>query len=121
MTQTVEAVYDGAVLRPETALGLSTPPGVECLTGVANAQTITIRLFNISDGTKTGDLVIPMSVLLGDTNSNGSVTAADIGQTKAQSGQAATGANFRTDVNVSGSITAADIGLVKSSAGTGLP
>ena len=91
------------------------------LSGVTNAQTITTRLFNISDGAKTGDLVIPMSVLLGDTNGNGTVSASDIGQTKAQSGQLTTGANFRTDVNINGSITAADIGLVKSSAGTGLP
>jgi hypothetical protein len=42
-------------------------------------------------------------------------------QTKAQSGQVATGANFRTDVNVSGAVTAADIGLVKSNAGAALP
>ncbi len=91
------------------------------LISVANAQTITIKLSGVHDAQKTGDLVIPMSVLLGDTNGNGTVSAADIGQTKAQSGQITTTANFRTDVNVSGSITAADIGLVKSNAGTGLP
>ena len=80
-----------------------------------------LTLTGVNDGTSTRDVSVPMSVLLGDTNGNGSVSASDIGQTKAQSGQAATATNFRTDVNVSGSITAADIGLVKSSAGTGLP
>jgi hypothetical protein len=91
------------------------------LTGVSNAQTMNLTLTGVNDGTSTRDVSVPMSVLVGDTNGNGSVTAADIGQTKAQSGQATTAANFRTDVNVSGSISAADIGLVKSSAGTGLP
>ena len=75
----------------------------------------------MSDGTNTSNVATPISVLLGDTNGNGSVSASDIGQTKAQSGQAVTAANFRTDVNISGSISAADIGLVKSKSGTSLP
>ena len=88
------------------------------LTNVASAQTINVTLFGVNGG---GDLVIPMSVLIGDTNANGAVSASDIGQTKAQSGQTATGANFRSDVNASGAISAADIGLVKSKSGTSLP
>ena len=63
-----------------------------------------------------------MAILIGDTNGNGTVNATDIGQTKAQSGQAVTGSNFRLDVTVSGgSINASDIGLVKSRSGTQLP
>ena len=76
------------------------------LTGVTNAQRITVTLLGASDGTSTGNLDIPMGVLVGVRNGNGSVSASDIGQTKKQSGQTATGANFRTDVNVNGSITA---------------
>jgi hypothetical protein len=91
------------------------------LTGITNAQRITVTLLGVSDGTRMGDLGVQMGVLVGDTNGNGAVSASDIGQTKAQSGQAATGANFRTDVNASGSISAADIGLVKSKSGTSLP
>ena len=91
------------------------------LTGVTNAQTIGITLLSVNNGTTTSDVSIPMGVLLGDTNGNGSVSASDIGQTKTQSGQPANGSNFRTDVNVNGSITAADIGLVKSKSGTSLP
>lgn len=53
----------------------------------ATAQTLTLKLFSVSDGTNTGDVSIPMSVLLGDTNANGVVNAADISQTKSQSGQ----------------------------------
>jgi hypothetical protein len=62
-----------------------------------------------------------MGVLAGDTNGSGAVSAADVSQTKAQSGQTATAANFREDVNVNGGISAADIGLVKAAAGTVLP
>lgn len=91
------------------------------ITGVANAQTITVTLVGINDGTNTGDLAVRMAVLLGDTNGNGTVNASDIGQTKSFSGQNANATNFRTDVNISGSISASDIGLVKSRAGTALP
>jgi hypothetical protein len=60
--------------------------------------------------------------LVGDTSGNGSVNTTDIGQTKAQSGQAVTTSDFRTDVTVNGgAISSSDIGLVKSAAGTQLP
>jgi len=92
------------------------------LAAVANAQTLGITLLNVSNGTTTADVLIPMGVLLGDTNGSASVTASDIGQVKSLSGQPVTGANFRADVNVSGgAISASDIGLVKSTAGTQLP
>ncbi len=95
------------------------------LTNVANVQTINVRLNGVNsasaDAVSADNVTIPMSVLVGDTNGNGSVNAGDIGQTKAQSGQTTTGSNFRTDVNASGAISAADIGLVKSKSGTSLP
>jgi hypothetical protein len=95
------------------------------LTNVANAQTINVRLNGVNsalaDAVSADNVTIPMSVLVGDTNGNGSVNAGDIGQTKGQSGQTTTGSNFRTDVNASGAISAADIGLVKSKSGTSLP
>ena len=50
----------------------------------------------------TGNVVVPMSILNGDTTGNGSVNASDVNQVKAQSGNATTGGNFRTDLNVSG-------------------
>jgi hypothetical protein len=91
------------------------------LTGVTNAQRITVTLGNVDDGTNVGDLPVSMGVLAGDTNENGAVSAADVSQTKAQSGQTATAANFREDVNVSGSISAGDVALVKANSGTVLP
>jgi len=91
------------------------------LTGVTNAQRLGVTLSNVSDGTNTGDVFVPMGVLSGDTNASGGVSAADVAQTKGQSGATTTAANFREDVNSSGSISAADVALIKSRAGTTLP
>jgi hypothetical protein len=62
-----------------------------------------------------------MGVLVGDTNANGTVSAADVAQTKSQSGQPVTGSNFREDVNTSGTISSTDVAIVKSEVGTALP
>ena len=91
------------------------------LTGVTDAQRLGVTLMNVSDGTNTGDVMVPMGVLSGDTGGNGNVSASDVGQTKAQSGVAVGAGNFREDVNSNGSINAADVGLVKSKSGNVLP
>jgi hypothetical protein len=88
------------------------------LTGVADAQCVKVTLVCVNNGMGSfGDVTVGMRFLLGDTTNNGSVSASDIGDVKAQSGQTATQLNFRTDLNVSGSITASDIGLVKTRTG----
>ncbi len=91
------------------------------LTGVTNAQIITVTLSNVNDGLNAGDVAIPMGVLSGDTNGNGSVNAGDVSQTKGQSGVAVGAGNFREDVNANGAINAGDVSLVKSRSGTSLP
>ncbi len=93
------------------------------LTGVANVQTVTVTLSSVTDVSSQvlPDTVASVSFLLGDTNGNGSVSASDIAQTKGQSGQPVTAANFREDVNANGNISASDISLVKSQAGASLP
>ena len=88
---------------------------------VANAQTLMITLANLSDGPNTNDLSFPISILLGDTNENGSVNASDVSLTKLKSGQAVDASNFRTDATVSNSINASDVSTVKSKSGTALP
>ncbi|MGI8891779.1 MAG: hypothetical protein ACR2G0_13490 [Chthoniobacterales bacterium] len=45
-----------------------------------------MTLFAVNDGTKTSDVTIPMSVLIGDNTANGTVNSADVSQTKAQPG-----------------------------------
>src|SRR5438132_14430129 len=40
------------------------------LTGVTNAQRITVTLFNVNDGTHMGNVPVSMGVLIGDVNGN---------------------------------------------------
>ena len=91
------------------------------LTGVTDAQRITVTLHNVNDGTSTGDVPISMGVLIGDVNGNGAVSAADVALTKSQVGATVGGSNFREDVNVNGTISSTDVALVKSDVGHALP
>jgi hypothetical protein len=84
-------------------------------------QTITFTLFGMSDGSSAGDIVVPMRVLVGDTNGNGVVNATDVSQVKSQVGKPLNASNARADVNANGAITASDVALVKSSVGRTLP
>jgi hypothetical protein len=87
------------------------------LTSVANAQTITITLFDVHQGASAGDLAVQMSMLLGDTTGNGFVNSTDVSETKIASG---TTAASRSDVTVNGFINSTDVSLVKSKSGTAL-
>lgn len=89
------------------------------LTGVNNAQTLTVTLNGVTDqfSQVLPDVAVSVKMLVGDTNGNGSVNASDVGQTKFQIGQPVTPANFRTDVNVSGAINSTDVALVKAHSG----
>ena len=80
-----------------------------------------MTLQGVNDGTSTGDVVVQMGVLVGDTNANGVVNASDVGQTKGRIGQSLTSSNFRSDVNANGTINANDVSQVKANVGTALP
>ena len=90
-------------------------------TNVDDAQTIKVSLPNVSDGNSTTNLIVPMSILIGDTTGDGTVSSSDVMQVKFQSGQAVTSSNFRADINASGTITSTDVSIVKSKLGTALP
>jgi len=93
------------------------------LTGVTNAQVITVSLTNVSDSIGNFSSAVPasMGVLLGDTSGDGVVNSADITQTRRQSGNVADSSNFREDVTLDGVINSADITLVRRQSGTALP
>jgi hypothetical protein len=93
------------------------------LTGITNAQVVTVSLTNVSDvaGNGANAVSASLAVLIGDTTADRSVNSADIAQTKSQSGTAVTNANFREDTTADGSLNSADIALVKSKSGTALP
>ena len=71
------------------------------LTGVCNGQDVTVSLTDVNDsnGGHLDTVTSQMPVLIGDTNGDGFVNSADIGQTKAQSGQPLGTSNFREDVD----------------------
>ena len=93
------------------------------ITGVADVQRLTLTLSNMTDSFAQvlPDTTLDVNILIGDTNANKSVSASDVGQTKAQAGVDVTAANFREDVIPNGSITASDIGQVKANAGNTVP
>src|SRR5438270_4511520 len=104
-----------------SSFSVSGPQVTVNLTGVANVQRITVTLFDVNDGTRTGNVPVSMGVLVGDVNGNGAVNASDVSLTKAQVGRPVTGLNFREEVNANGTINAADVALVKANVGTALP
>jgi glucose/arabinose dehydrogenase len=93
------------------------------LTGVANAQYITVTLTNIIDvaGNGSSAASATMGVLAGDATANGMVNSSDISEVQSQSGQLVTANNFRDDVTVNGTINSSDISLVQSQSGMALP
>jgi hypothetical protein len=67
-----------------------------------NAQTLNINLVGVSGGGNSGNVSVPMAVLLGDTNADRFCDAIDVSQTKSQSGNPVGLTNFREDVNADG-------------------
>ena len=118
-------VFDGAMIKEGAGSiigtsGSGTSSVSINLAGVSSGQRLSVALLGASHGSSKSDFNVPMDVLAGDTSGNGAVNATDISQTKANTGQAITVSNFRTDIDASGSINATDIGLVKSMSGTAL-
>jgi hypothetical protein len=93
------------------------------LTGVTNAQTITVSLSNVADssGDFSSAVSASMGVLLGDVNASGRVDAADVSLVRQQTLQPVTNSNFREDVNASGRIDAGDVSIARQQALTSLP
>jgi len=91
------------------------------LTGVSNAQRITVTLLGVNNGTSTGDVGVPMGVLVGDSNGDGFVNSGDALQTRNRSGQITDTTNFRSDVNTDGLVNSGDTTVVRARSGTSLP
>jgi hypothetical protein len=94
------------------------------LTNIVNAQTINVRINGVDSAGANApatDFTIPVSILVGDTNANATVNAADVAQTKARLGQTIDATDFRSDVNANGTLNAGDVAIVKQNSGTSLP
>ncbi len=93
------------------------------LTGVADAQTLTVSLSNVTDTTShvLSAVTVSMGLLIGDTNGDRIVNAGDSLQTRNRSGQATDATNFRSDVNVDGSVNSGDSLAVRARSGNSIP
>ena len=93
------------------------------LTGVADVQRITVTLSNVTDSFSQvlPDTAVTARFLLGDTNGDGFVNAADALQTRNRSGAATDATNFRSDVNTDGFVNSGDTTVVRVRSGTALP
>jgi autotransporter-associated beta strand protein len=91
------------------------------LTGVTNAQLITVSLSNVTDGASQSNFAVSAGILVGDVSGSGGVSSTDVSLVKTQAGAIVTNSNFRRDVVVNGSINGSDVSLVKLASGTALP
>jgi RHS repeat-associated protein len=90
------------------------------LSGVADRQTLTLELDNVTgSGGVTPKVLVAMSVLVGDINQNSAVTVEDIELAKKYAGYAVDGSTFTYDVTKNGSINVSDINLTKTMQGQG--
>lgn len=91
------------------------------LTNVANAQSLTVTLLNVTDSNGSGEVSIPLRLLIGDANGDGTVNSADAALARNRSGQAVTPTTFRADLNADGVINSADYAILRSRSGSSLP
>ena len=117
------SVTSGSGSVSSSAIGTDAHQYIVDLSGVGNAQYLTVSLTNVTDsaGNSSSAVSATMGVLVGDVNASGVVTSGDTNLCKAQALQPVTSANFRNDVNASGSITTGDVNLIKQNALTQLP
>jgi hypothetical protein len=92
------------------------------LTGVTNAQQISVKLSGVTDSFAQvlSDTTVSMKVLLGDVNGTGAVSVADVNLTKSKVGATLSSDNCKEEVNLTGSITIGDVNMVKGQVGTSL-
>jgi hypothetical protein len=94
------------------------------LTGVSNAQYITVTLSIVTDSVGNSSTSVQgpsMGVLVGDVNATRGVDGNDVSAVQAHTRQPLNSTNFVYDVNTSGLIDGNDVSLVQSQTRTSLP
>ncbi len=93
------------------------------LTGVANAQYVTVDLAGVvaADGSVGSPVSARVGFLLGDVNQSRVVSLADLGLVNAQLAQTVTLTNYLKDVNASGTLTLADKAITNAALTNALP
>jgi hypothetical protein len=92
------------------------------LTGVANAQNVTLTASQITDvfAQALPDVSLTVGFLLGDTNGDGTVNGGDALQTRNRAGQVTDATNFRSDFNLDGVVNGGDVIVARSRSGSSL-
>lgn len=85
------------------------------LTGVTNAQKIAVTLAGVNGVT---DLIVPLRILVGDTNHDGMVNSGDALLVRTNSGAVLSQGTFASDLNADGSINSGDAFLARKNSGT---
>ena len=101
--------------------GYGTSTVVVNLSGVSSGQTIDVTVAGVNDGVSTRDITVPISILVGDANSSGSVNSGDALVTRSNSGQQTDVSNFHLDCNGDGLVNSGDAFVVRARSGTSLP
>jgi hypothetical protein len=93
------------------------------LTGVADAEHVTVSLTNVTDsaGNFSSSIAASMGVLLGDVDATGRVDGNDVSAVQSHTRQAVDSTNFRYDVNTSGLIDGNDVSITQGKTRTSLP
>jgi hypothetical protein len=92
------------------------------LTGVANAQYVTVTLTGVVDSNGgQGNVPGTFGVLIGDVNGNGVVSNGDVSQIQAEVGAPVTQTNCRKDVNANGTLSNGDVAATQAQVGAQLP
>lgn len=116
-------VIDDYQMAIAGASAVIAPSGNEIIVTIVapttNGRRATISIYNVNGVGLS--VSAALGFRLGDTNSSGNVTFADVAGVKVRSGQTAAGGRAAYDVNNSGQINAADISAVKARVQTGLP
>ncbi|HEX8679573.1 MAG TPA: dockerin type I domain-containing protein, partial [Chthoniobacterales bacterium] len=89
------------------------------LTNVANQQQITVNLNGVTSGGALSTISVPMRILIGDSNGDGTVNSGDSQRTRSRSGELVNNDNFYDDPNLDGTVNSGDAQIVRRQSGTG--
>lgn len=93
------------------------------LTGVANAQTLTLTVSNVTDtsGATLASAAVNLGFLIGDITDDRSTNSGDATVVRNNSGTTTSGLNFRSDINTDGTVNSGDAFIVRAKSGTFIP
>lgn len=120
-TSFVTATLSAGAGAVSSSTGSGTTAITVNLTGVTDIQKVLVHLSGVTVGAKTGDLEVPLGILIGDANGDGFVNSADATLTRNLSGKTTDGTNFRSDFNTTGDINSADATIVRARSGNTIP